>query len=87
MKTKLLRGCKTQKEKKDRQDYLLEHKFIFNLLSEICNEELQILEKEQLNKNRYDEPSWVYKQADYNGSKRTYEKLLDLLNIEVKSHG
>lgn len=32
-----------------------------------------------VNRNDYDNPSWAYKQADYNGELRAYTKILQLL--------
>ena len=81
MRSKLLKECKTKKDKEDRQKYLLEHKFIFELLSGILKEELRLLDNESSSAKRYDDQSWPYKQADYNGCKRTYNEVLNLLDI------
>ncbi len=84
MKSKLFKGCNTQREKNVRRKYFQENVLIFNILSEVLKEDLRLLEKESASNKRYDDQSWAYKQADYNGCKRTYEELLNLLDIGDK---
>ena len=81
MKSKLTRDCKTQKEKQDRRNYLLEHKFIFDLLIEILKEEIELLDKKKTADQRYEEISWPYQQADYNGEIRSKQDMIKLLTI------
>lgn len=81
MKTKLMKGCSTPKEKQDRKEYLLAHKELFDLLKSILEDDLRMLDKEQSSTKRYDDQSWAYKQADYNGCKRTYDEVISILTI------
>jgi|TARA_R110000803_G_scaffold65509_4_gene126641 hypothetical protein len=79
VKSKLLVGCKTVKEKKNRIAYFKEHNKIFEVLLDYLKQEERLLEGESGSKNRYDNPNWGYQQADYNGSKRTYNDFITTL--------
>ena len=81
MKSKLLKDCKTQKEKEQRRQYYQENRLIFEVLRNILKEDLRLIEKESGASARYDDQSWAYKQADYIGCKRTYEEVIELLTI------
>lgn len=81
MKSKLLKTAKTQEEKDKLREYFLEHKQILDIIKGVLQEDLRLLDKESTSEKRYEEPSWVHKQADYNGSKRQLERLIDLVTI------
>lgn len=81
MKSKLLAGCKTPEEKKSRTEWILAHKEVFQLIKGILEEDRVLLDKAQSSTKRYDDQSWPYKQADYNGCKRTYDEVISLLTI------
>ena len=81
MKARLTKDCKTQEEKKKRREYLLEHKFIFDLLINLLQEDVDRLEKKRISDTRYEEPNWVYQQADMNGEIRSKQDMIKLLTI------
>ena len=80
MKSKLFKGLSPQ-EKVKQEAYFKEHKAIFVVLQETIKKDLDLITKESQSDKRYDEQSWAYKQADYNGTKRAYEDILELLTI------
>lgn len=55
---------------------------ILDILKDILEYELKCLESKKLSEQEYDKPSWAYYQADLNGSKRVYQKILDLVSIK-----
>ena len=81
MKSKLMYGCTTPLDKKKRKEYLIANKGVLDILKEILEKDLHMLNKEMSSTKRYDDQSWPYKQADYIGSKRTFEEVIDLLTI------
>ncbi len=83
IRSKLLIGCETPKEKAERKKLILENKYLFDTLKEVIESDLKALEISQVSTKRYDSGTWAYRQADYNGSKRTLNDILTLLTIEV----
>lgn len=64
-----------EKQKAD-FDEALSSSVVSKRLSEIIEGYLREL---TINRGDYDNPSWAYKQADYNGEFRAYSKILTLL--------
>jgi len=81
LKSGFLAGCKTQEEKDKRREYIISCAPYIAILKEILNKDLVQLEKEAMSDNRYDDQSWAYKQADYNGQKRTLTDILKLIEL------
>lgn len=82
MKTAWLKGAKTLDAKKERKALIQAGKPALKLLKQILESELQTLEDNELKNDVYNASNWAYLQADTNGSKRTYRKVIDLLPIE-----
>lgn len=82
MKTAWLKGAKTLDAKKERKALIQAGKPALKLLKQILESELQTLEDNELKNDVYNASNWAYLQADINGSKRTYRKVIDLLPIE-----
>lgn len=71
----LLRGL--DEKGKDEFKRLLAHSALIKRLREILSE----FEKETENRVAdYDSPSWPYRQADKNGERRAYQKILSILD-------
>ena len=64
-------------EKKKEFEYALSSSVVAKRLSEIVKGYLDEL---TINRNDYDNPSWAFRQADYNGEHRAYTKILSLLD-------
>lgn len=82
MKTAWLKTAKTAEAKKERQALIQAAKPALKILKEILEFELHNLEANELKPEMYDVSNWAYQQADINGAKRTYRKVIDLLPIE-----
>ena len=82
MKTAWLKGAKTPEAKKERQAIIVAANPALKLLKEILEYELNNLEDNELKSDVYNASNWAYLQADINGAKRTYRKVIDLLPIE-----
>lgn len=83
IRSKLLIGCETEEDKAFRKKLLIENKDILNIIKDVIQSDLDLLEANQVSTKRYDSGTWAYRQADFNGSKRTLAELLTLLTIEV----
>ena len=81
MGSKWFFDCKTEEEKKKREEFLKEQKYLFSLLKEILEKDLRSTESEMSSTKRYDDQSWPYKQADYLGTKRALQDVIDLITI------
>lgn len=82
MKTLWLKGAKTPEAKKERKAIIVAANPALKLLKEILEDELNNLEDNELKSDVYNASNWAYLQADINGAKRTYRKVIDLLPIE-----
>lgn len=82
MRVAWLKGAQTPEAKKERKAILQAGKPAMKLLKEILEFELQTLEANELKSDVYDVSNWAYLQADINGAKRTYRKVINLLPIE-----
>ncbi len=81
LRTKLFVGCKTPDDKVKREDYIRSCSPLLEILIEVLSKDLDGLNKVSQSSKRYDDQSWPYKQADYNGCKRTLEEVITLLNV------
>jgi hypothetical protein len=82
MKLSWLKGAKTPEAKKERQALIQAAKPALKILKEILEDELNNLEDNELKSDVYNTSNWAYLQADINGAKRTYRKVIDLLPIK-----
>ena len=82
MKIAWLKGAKTPEAKQDRKSVLQAGNAAFRVLKELLEDELKNLEDNELKSDVYNASNWAYLQADINGAKRTYRKVIDLLPIE-----
>jgi hypothetical protein len=82
MKSRLIASANGSDEKKKLKDYYIEHRLIFDNLVKILEEERKVLVNQSESTKRYENPSWAYQQADFIGSKRVYDKVIDLLTID-----
>ena len=82
MKVSWLKGAQTPQAKQERKALIHAAKPALVLLKEILELELKNLEDNELKPEMYDVSNWAYHQADINGAKRTYRKVIDLLPIE-----
>lgn len=74
------KDCKTDKDKQDLKDNLLNNKYLLDKLSEICYNMLK--ESDSVVKpDDYDCPSWSHKQAHKNGHTEAVQKILKILDI------
>jgi hypothetical protein len=81
IKTKWFYDCKSEAEKAKRKEILLQNTYLLSVLKGMMEGDLRLLDKEMTSTKRYDDQSWAYRQADYIGSKRVYEKVIELLEI------
>jgi len=77
-----LKGAKTPEAKKERKALIQASLPTLNILKEILEDELTNLEDNELKSDVYNASNWAYLQADINGAKRTYRKVIDLLPIK-----
>lgn len=77
-----LKGAKTAEAKKQRKALILNSRDGLEVLKEILEYELSILEDNATRVEDYNVSNWAYLQADINGAKRTYKKIIDLLSFE-----
>lgn len=82
MKTAWLKGAQTPEAKNERRKIIVAGTPALKLLKEILEYELNNLEDNELKSDVYNTSNWAYLQADINGAKRTYRKVIDLLPIE-----
>jgi hypothetical protein len=83
MITAWYRGCLNNEElKKERKALLLASTPALNVLKDILIDQLKTLEANEIATDVYNTPSWAYAQADINGCKRTYKRIIDLLSSE-----
>jgi len=82
MKLSWLKGAKTSEAKKERKAIIQAGIPALKVLKEILEDELNNLEDNELKSDVYNASNWTYLQADINGAKRTYRKVIDLLPIE-----
>lgn len=76
-------NAKTEKEKEEVKNLVLNSSRILELISNVLNRELKELDTPS--KKDYDKPSWAYYAADNNGYKRAIKKLKDIIEIEEKN--
>jgi hypothetical protein len=82
MQLSWLKGAKTPEAKKERKALIQAALPTLKILKEILEDELNNLEDNELKSDVYNASNWAYLQADINGAKRTYRKVIDLLPIE-----
>lgn len=82
MKLLWLKGATTPEAKKERKAVIQAGIPALTVLKEILEDELNNLEANELKSDVYNTSNWAYLQADINGAKRTYRKVIDLLPIE-----
>jgi hypothetical protein len=82
MQLSWLKGAKTPEAKKERKAIIQAANPAMQVLKEILEDELNNLEDNELKSEMYNTSNWAYLQADINGAKRTYRKVIDLLPIE-----
>lgn len=82
MKLSWLKGAKTPEAKIERKAIIQAAIPAMQVLKEILEDELNNLEDNELKSEMYNTSNWAYLQADINGAKRTYRKVIDLLPIE-----
>lgn len=58
---------------------VLASKFLLDILKEVCYN--SISELDNASAADYDSPSWAYKQADKNGARRAYQRIIDICTI------
>lgn len=74
--------CSHLKDAEDKERFkqiLKENKDILNRLVEILNGRIDTIRAKQLKEADYSNASWASQQADYNGSIRSLNKVIDLL--------
>jgi hypothetical protein len=82
MQLSWLKGAKTPEAKKERKALIQAAMPTLKILKEILEDELNNLEDNELKSDVYNASNWAYLQADINGAKRTYRKVIDLLPIK-----
>ena len=82
MKLLWLKGAKTPEAKTERKAVIQAGVPALLVLKEILEDELKDLEDNELKSEVYNTSNWAYLQADINGAKRTYRKVIDLLPIK-----
>lgn len=82
MQLSWLKGAKTPEAKKERKALIQAALPTLKVLKEILENELDNLEDNELKSDVYNASNWAYLQADINGAKRTYRKVIDLLPIK-----
>lgn len=82
MKTAWLKGAKTAEAKKERKAIIINSREGLEVLKTILQDELSLLEDNSTKLEDYNVSNWAYLQADVNGAKRTYKKIIDLLSLE-----
>ena len=82
MKLSWLKGAKTPEAKQERKAVMQAAIPAMQVLKDILEDELNNLEDNELKSEMYNTSNWAYLQADINGAKRTYRKVIDLLPIE-----
>lgn len=82
MQLSWLKGAKTPEAKKERKALIQAALPTLKILKEILEDELTNLEDNELKSDVYNASNWAYLQADINGAKRTYRKVIDLLPIK-----
>ena len=56
---------------------------VFKLLTTLLERDIEQRRKAQVSNQRYEEPQWAYKQADFNGGIRELERILKMLPINT----
>ena len=82
MKMAWLKGAQTPEAKLERKTLIKTSIPFIKILKEVLEDELNNLESNELKSDIYNTSNWAYLQADINGAKRTYKKVIDLLQIE-----
>ena len=77
-----LKGAQTPEAKLERKAVIKASVPFIKILKEILEDELNNLESNEIKSDVYNTSNWAYLQADINGAKRTYKKVIDLLQIE-----
>lgn len=77
--TRWYKHCKTEKDRLEFQASLSEARIVIAILDKLIKSDLRLSETEELSKDVYENPSWPYFQADKNGEKRAYKKILQLI--------
>lgn len=80
MKSCWLKECKTDEEKKEIRQALLNGRVAFERLQKILEDRIRASHDNQRSKSNYDDANWAVKQADYIGCQRTYKEILDIIS-------
>ena len=83
MQTRWFKGLDEQ-EVADMRASLVASTTILLRLSKLIQEDLDSSVAAQLAGAQYESPSWAYQQADFIGQQRAFNKMLRLINKEVK---
>lgn len=69
------------KKKQDFEGLLRNSSRTLHRLSDIIDDYITSLDTKAMSAKEYDGVNWPYKQADYNGMKRAYTKIKDLITF------
>lgn len=82
MQTDWFKDCKTEEEKKERKELVKTAKPTLKVLKNILEKRIEAEMLYGVKKERYDSPVWSHVQADVNGSVRTLQSILSLLDLD-----
>lgn len=71
--------CKTEEQRLEFQASLRQSRIVMQILDKLVRSDLKLSETEELSKDAYDKGSWPYYQADKNGERRAYKRILQLI--------
>jgi hypothetical protein len=71
---------KTEEEQKILDEEFAASHNLRNSIKEVLERKVESVRKEMVKKVNYDNPSWAYTQADYNGHIRALGELINLLD-------
>ncbi len=77
-------GAKTEEERKEIRSALLAAKPAIDRLIAIIEKEKKAGVNYRLGKDKYENPSWAYLQADGVGEERAYNNILKVLHIKFE---
>lgn len=81
MQVKWFKDCKTDQEKKKRQELVKSYVAVLDILSKICYNSISELESVPDYKN----PAWAYEQANLLGQIKVYKEIIKMCNLD-KDH-
>lgn len=80
--TRWTRHIKDPEERERFKAYLKENKEIFDTLTHILQEDLDICASERKKRKAYFMPAWSEYQADCNATERTLQQVINLITLE-----